>query len=264
MWQREPTRRAPAAVTSASAVEFQEVDLRFYRGRKSVQVLSDFSFAVESGEILSIIGPSGCGKSSILNLVAGFIKPTSGRILIDGRDRELTKLTVGVVFQEYLLFPWLSVVQNIGFGLSQAFVDESSKQGVVANYVHLMGLNGFENSYPSELSGGMKQRVALARALAYSPSILLMDEPFASLDAFTRYSMQELLLKIWRAERKTILFVTHDVDEAFRLSNRILVVSSRPGRVREVLQVRGSGREGSDGVTLDAAQRERIFRLMGE
>jgi ABC-type nitrate/sulfonate/bicarbonate transport system ATPase subunit len=251
-------------MTQASAVEFKGVNLRFYRGQSTVQVLTDLSFAVESGEFLSIIGPSGCGKSSILNLIAGFIEPTSGQILIDGQDRDLARVNVGVVFQEYLLFPWLTVAQNIGFGLSQSFENESHKDRVVEDHVHLMGLEGFENSYPNELSGGMKQRVALARALAYSPSILLMDEPFASLDAYTRYSMQELLLDIWRTKQKTIVFVTHDVDEAFRLANRILILSARPGRVREVLKIRGSDQATADSIVLDSGQRERIFKLMGE
>lgn len=251
-------------MTVASAVEFRGVDLRFHRDRKTVDVLEDLSFAAESGEILSIIGPSGCGKSSILNLIAGFIEPTRGRILIDGQDRQSTKVSVGVVFQEYLLFPWLRVSQNIGFGLSQSSADESSRKRIVADYVHLMGLEGFESSYPDELSGGMKQRVALARALACSPSILLMDEPFASLDAYTRYTMQELLLRIWQTERTTIVFVTHDVDEAFRLSNRIMILSARPGRLQETLRIRNAGSRDSGQVIIDAVQRKRIFELMGQ
>jgi len=194
---------------------------------------------VRPNEIVCLLGPSGCGKSTVLNLIAGFESPTSGEISLEGRPITQPGPDRGVIFQEHALFPWLTVVQNIAFGKRlRGGVEDEARYGVsVKKYVELMGLNGFESHYPSQLSGGMKQRVAIARVLVNEPEVMLMDEPFASLDAQTRLSMQMLLLEVWERLRTTILFITHDIDEAVFLGDRIYVMTARPGRMKALVPV---------------------------
>ena len=206
------------------------------RGRETV-ALTDISLSIAKGEFACLLGPSGCGKSTILNLVAGFDKPSAGAVLVDNRPIVAPDRSRGMVFQQPLLFPWLNIVDNITFGprMAGAPAEQYSKQA--ERYIQLMGLAGFEKHYPYELSGGMQQRVALARAWISEPELFLMDEPFGALDAQTRLMMQELLLRVWERSRTTVLFVTHDIDEALFLADRIFIMTARPGRIKENLAV---------------------------
>ncbi|MCX9073217.1 MAG: ABC transporter ATP-binding protein [Candidatus Methanoperedens sp.] len=183
------------------------------------------------------MGPSGCGKSTFLEIVAGLIKPTSGSVFIDGRQIKGPDRNRGIVFQGYALFPWRSVIGNIAYGLEEKGVPVKEREKICRKYISLVGLSGFENHYPFQLSGGMKQRVAIARALAYDPDILLMDEPFASLDAQTREILQGEILNIWDKTRKTVIFVTHNIEEAVFLADRIAIMSARPGIIRKIVDV---------------------------
>jgi len=199
--------------------------------------LHDVNFEVEQNEFFSIVGPSGCGKTTLLNLLAGFEQPTRGEICVGGKTITGPGWERAVVFQEYALFPWYTVSENIRYGLKRKRLPDAEQKRLVEHYVGLVGLRGFESRYPRELSGGMRQRVSIARALAVNPSILLMDEPFASLDVQTREYMQDELLKIWQSEPKTVIFVTHSIDEAIKLSDRIAIMGPRPGRIEEIKTV---------------------------
>lgn len=199
------------------------------------EAVDAITLVVRPGEFLCIVGPSGCGKTTLLRMIAGLDYPTSGEIILDGNPVTGPSPDRGMVFQEFSLFPWKTVLKNVEFGLE--ILEVPNKQQIAEEYIELVGLQGFEHSYPYELSGGMKQRVAIARALATNPSILLMDEPFGSVDAQTRNVLQEELLGIWARAKKTVLFVTHSVDEAVYLGDRILVMSTRPGRIIECMPV---------------------------
>jgi NitT/TauT family transport system ATP-binding protein len=203
-----------------------------YRARDGdVPALASVDIDVNEGEFVSIVGPSGCGKSTLLYILGGFIPADDGRIEVSGKAVTGPGIDRGVVFQEYALFPWLTVVQNIGYGLEMTGVPRAEREDTIRRLVRTIGLEGFEHRFPRELSGGMKQRVAIARTLAYDPQILLLDEPFGALDALTRETMQDELLRLWQATRKTVVMVTHDVNEAVYLSGRVLVMSQRPGRI---------------------------------
>ncbi len=202
-----------------------------------VAAIADVSLEVVQGEFVSIVGPSGCGKSTLLNMIAGFIPPSRGEILLDGRSVKGPGPDRGVVFQSFALFPWKTVLGNVTFGPKMRGVPREERERIGREYLGLVGLAGAEGRYPAELSGGMQQRVGVARALANSPDLLLMDEPFASVDAQTRMTLQEELTRIWQERRPTILFVTHDVEEAVFLANRVIVLSSAPGRVLAELPV---------------------------
>jgi NitT/TauT family transport system ATP-binding protein len=202
-----------------------------------VLALHDVSFHVENHEFFSIVGPSGCGKTTLLNMLAGFEQPTRGEARVDGELITRPGWERAVVFQEYALFPWYTVIENVRYGLRRKRLPEPEQLRLARYYITLVGLNGFERRYPRELSGGMRQRVSIARALAVNPLILLMDEPFASLDIQTREYMQDELLKIWQRERPTVIFVTHSIDEAIKLSDRITIMTPRPGRVAEIKAV---------------------------
>lgn len=221
-----------------SNVFVQNVSKVFVSTRgEPVQALCHVSFDVKQNEFFSIVGHSGCGKTTLLNLIAGFDRPSEGRIVVGGRDVLNPSWERGVVFQEHALFPWYTVQQNISFGLEMKGLARQEREQLVRYYIDLVGLTGFERKYPRELSGGMKQRVGIARSLAPDPSILLMDEPFASLDYQNRILMQDELLRIWGHETKTVVFVTHNIEEAVKLSDRVLVLTHRPGRVRELVSV---------------------------
>ena len=202
-----------------------------------VVALDQTSFTVEEGEFVTILGPSGCGKSTILRVVAGLEEPTSGHVYLDGKEIHGPGPDRGMVFQSYTLYPWLTVKDNITFGLDLKGVPKKQQDEIAHHYLDLIGLNGFDKHYPIQLSGGMKQRVAIARALANDPEILLMDEPFGALDAQTRSIMQEILLKVWEESKKTILFITHDVEESIFLGDSIYVMTARPGRLKKNIKV---------------------------
>jgi NitT/TauT family transport system ATP-binding protein len=211
--------------------------LHFSSKGEPLLALVDVTFQVEKNEFFSIVGPSGCGKTTLLNLLAGFEQPTRGELRVGGKVITEPGWERAVVFQEYALFPWYTVSQNIRYGLQRKRLPEAEQNRLVDHYIGLVGLHGFESRYPRELSGGMRQRVSIARALAVNPSILLMDEPFASLDIQTREYMQDELLKIWQREPKTVIFVTHSIDEAIKLSDRVAIMGPRPGRIEEIKTV---------------------------
>ena len=199
--------------------------------------LLDVTFCVDNHEFFSIVGPSGCGKTTLLNLLAGFERPTRGELRVG--DQLITEpgWERAVVFQEYALFPWYTVWENICYGLQRKRVPRTEQHDIADHYIGLVGLRGFESRYPRELSGGMRQRVSIARALAVNPSVLLMDEPFAALDIQTREYMQDELTKIWQREPKTVIFITHSIDEAIKLSDRVAIMAPRPGRIAEIKRV---------------------------
>lgn len=202
-----------------------------------VVAVRDFNLEVSEGEFVSIVGRSGCGKTTFLNMAAGFERPTRGEIRLHGHPISNPDRDRGVVFQEHALFPWLPIWKNVAFGPSLHGTSRDACRGIADEYLELVGLSGFQERYPDELSGGMRQRVALARVLANDPAVLLMDEPFGALDVFTRESMQEELTRIWQATRKTVLFITHSVEEACVLSDRVVVMTPHPGSIRDVVDV---------------------------
>jgi NitT/TauT family transport system ATP-binding protein len=220
-------------------LSFDRVSVEFPTAAGPMRVLDDVSLDIRQGEFVSIIGPSGCGKTTLMNMVAGFLQPTRGRVLLDGAPITGPGPERGVIFQEYGVFPWLTVKQNIAFGLTLGAnrVAAAERDEVVRRYMGLMGLADFADHHPKHLSGGMRQRLALARAYAVRPQFLLMDEPFGALDAQTRTAMQNLLLEVLQAEGKTVLLITHSVDEAIYLSSRIVVVTARPARIRTVIEL---------------------------
>jgi NitT/TauT family transport system ATP-binding protein len=216
-------------------IAFERVSVQF----GELKVVDDVSFTIGDREFVSVIGPSGCGKTTMMNIVAGFVQPTSGRVLLDGKPIAGPGPERGVIFQDYGVFPWLTVRQNIAFGLQLEAnrIPRHEHAAIIERYMHLMGLADFADAWPKTLSGGMRQRLAIARAYAVRPQFLLMDEPFGALDAQTRSAMQDLLLEVLAAERKTVMLITHSVEEAIYLSSRILVVTARPARIREVVEV---------------------------
>jgi NitT/TauT family transport system ATP-binding protein len=231
---------AQAAMTSAlrpieKKLRAEGVSMVFERDGKSTNVLDNVSLDVADGEFLCLLGPSGCGKSTFLNIAAGFLEPTSGEVRIDGDLVQGPDPRRIFVFQERGVFPWLTVEGNIGFGLFR--LSRAERERRIAHYVKLVGLQGFEKSYPQELSGGMKQRLEVARALAVNPDMLFLDEPFGALDSITRLIMRSELLRIWEAERKTIMFVTHDIEEAVQLADRVVVMSARPARIQSIVKI---------------------------
>jgi len=217
----------------APKLTIRDLRVTFARRRGGeVVALDGLSLQVGDREFVGIVGPSGCGKSTLLRVVAGLQRPTSGQVLLDGAPVTGPGADRGMVFQSYTLFPWLTVQGNVEFGLRLRGLPEHTRRTIARRYIDLVGLGGFEQAYPKELSGGMQQRAAIARALANAPEVLLMDEPFGALDAQTRALMQELLLAVWEQTHKTVLFVTHDIEEALLLSDRVYVMTARPGRVK--------------------------------
>ena len=204
---------------------------------ETVEALKDINLAVKSGEFLSVIGPSGCGKTTMLRVISGLEEPSSGDVLINGERLIEPWLQVGFVFQEYALFPWRTVSENIEFGLELKDIPRKERRERALSYIYKFGMKGFEDKYPKELSGGMKQRVAIARTLINDPAIILMDEPFGSLDSQTRNVLQEFLFDVWQSSQKTVIFVTHNIDEAVFLSQRIVGFSKRPGSIKSSIEI---------------------------
>jgi NitT/TauT family transport system ATP-binding protein len=231
-----PAAPGPAAAGRGRIV-MENVGVLFEGSGGAVQAVGNVSMTVEPGEFVSLIGPSGCGKSTLLNIVAGFVSPSAGRAMLDGAPIRRPGSDRGVVFQQYSLFPWLSVRKNVEFGLKMQGVHASKRETTARTLLGLAGLLAFENHYPDQLSGGMKQRVGIVRALATSPQVLLMDEPFGALDAQTRVVMQEILTNMWQRFRISVLFITHDIEESIFLSDRIYVMTARPGRIKAEIAV---------------------------
>lgn len=224
-------------MTADAKVHIQDVRKVYRAARGDVVALDGFTLDIRPDEFVCVVGPSGCGKSTILNILAGLDTATSGTILVDGEEIGGPSPERGVVFQQYALFPWLTVKDNVAFGLKLKGLGKEEVARLADHYIGLVGLAEFKNAYPKELSGGMKQRVAIARAYAMQPKLLLMDEPFGALDAQTRTQLQSELLKTWEEERKTCFFITHDVDEAVILAQRVVVMSARPGRIKQVVDI---------------------------
>jgi NitT/TauT family transport system ATP-binding protein len=224
--------KSPIAGTKLRA---EYVSMVFARDGKSTEVLNDIDLEVREGEFVCLVGPSGCGKSTLLNVMGGFLSPTSGQVRIDGQAVRGPDPRRIFVFQERGVFPWLTVEGNIGFGLFK--LSRSEREQRIKHYINMVGLQGFEESYPSELSGGMKQRLEVARAFAVNPDMLYLDEPFGALDSITRLVMRGELLRIWEAERKTVIFVTHDIDEAVQLADRVVVLSARPASIQQIVNI---------------------------
>jgi NitT/TauT family transport system ATP-binding protein len=228
-----------SARAAPSRIVFDHVSMEFPSKQGPLRVVDDVSYAIGDGDFVAVIGPSGCGKTTMMNMVAGFVVPTHGRVLLDGRPVRGPGPDRGVIFQEYGVFPWLTVRQNIAFGLTLAAnrANAAGRDAICARYMKLMGLSDFADAWPKMLSGGMRQRLALARAYAVRPQFLLMDEPFGALDAQTRNAMQDLLLEVLATEGKTVMLITHSVEEAIYLASRIVVMSARPTRIREEITV---------------------------
>lgn len=224
---------------SIPALELDQIWIKFSPARQAeVVAVENTSLSVAENEFVSLVGPSGCGKSTLLRAAAGLEQLNRGEVRVDGYRVDQPGADRGMVFQAYTLFPWLNVRENIRFSLKKSQLTAAEKEERVNRYIHLIGLEGFENALPNQLSGGMRQRVAIARALVYQPRILLMDEPFGALDAQTRMLMQELLLEVWESQRSTVLFVTHDVEEAILLSDRVFVMTARPGKIKAVIEIK--------------------------
>ncbi len=218
-------------------ISLLDLSKEFTKDKSRVIAVSHFNLEVDEGEFVCLLGPSGCGKTTVLRIVAGLESKTSGNVRINNKEVRNAGPNRGMVFQEFALFPWRSARKNIEFGLEVKGVPEEKRKEISTRLLALVGLNGFEDAHPKQLSGGMKQRVAIARALANDPDVLLMDEPFGSLDAQTRNLMQKELLRIWLAEKKTVLFVTHSVDEAVFLADKIVVMTARPGTVKKIIPI---------------------------
>ncbi|ODT16690.1 MAG: ATP-binding protein [Mesorhizobium sp. SCN 65-12] len=218
-------------------IVFSNVTRRFDLAGNEFVALDRFSLDVADGEFVTVVGPSGCGKSTALNIAAGLLAPSEGEVLIDGKGVDGPGPERGMIFQQYALFPWLTVRQNVEFGLRIKGEPAARRRETAEHFIDLVGLGHFADALPKTLSGGMKHRCAIARAYAVNPSVLLMDEPFGALDALTRVQLQDQLLETWSRERRTVMFITHDVDEAVYLANRVVVMAARPGRLQEIIEV---------------------------
>lgn len=217
-------------------IEINDLTKIFETKKEQVTALQNVNLTVKEGEFVVLVGASGCGKTTLINTIAGFEKPTNGEVLLHGEPVTGIDPRCGMVFQQYALFDWKTVINNVDFGLKMKGMKLKQRREIAQQYIDMVGLQGFENAYPSQLSGGMKQRVSLARTLANNPEIMLLDEPFAALDAMTRQVLQEELIRIYRESKKTILFITHSIDEALLLSTRVAVMTSRPGRIKQFLE----------------------------
>lgn len=257
--------KAPESPTKG-AVNVEGISMIFHQKERSHQVLDSVNFQIKPGEFVCLLGPSGCGKSTLLNIIAGFIKPTAGYITVDQQPVTRPGADRGFVFQQYSLLPWKTIFQNVELGLKIKGMPKAERKDMVGEYLNLVGLGSHGNAYPAQLSGGMKQRASIIRALVNSPSVLLMDEPFAALDAQTRHMMQELLLNIWQTLKTTIVFVTHDIEEAVFLGDRIFVMGVQPGRIKAEIPIPlKRPRHVDDMLTQDFTQLNRqVFNLIRE
>ncbi len=246
--------------TAAVSIRNVSMDFPGKSAGEQIDVLQNISAEVAPGEFVCIVGPSGCGKSTLLNIVGGFLHASAGEVVVEGEIVTGPNPRRIFVFQENGVFPWLNVRENVAFGVRHSTRVERDR--IVARYIDMVGLTGFENAYPHELSGGMRQRVEIARALAANPDIIYMDEPFGALDFLTRLKMRADLVRIWQSEKKTILFVTHDIEEAVQLADRVLVMSPRPGTIQEIVDVDLARPRHLDS-TGYLEKRDRIFRVMG-
>jgi NitT/TauT family transport system ATP-binding protein len=249
----------------SAKISLRRVGKVFATRSGEVSALTEVSLDVPSGQFLVLVGPSGCGKSTLLDLVAGLSRPTSGEVLLDGRPVTGPGLDRGVVFQQYALYPWRTAQSNVEFGLEGKGIPRRQRRERAEHFLDLVGLSGFADRYPHELSGGMKQRVAIARSLAFDPDVLLMDEPFAALDAQTREGLQDELLRIWERTGKTILFITHGIDEAVYLGQRVAVMTSRPGRIKQIIDIPLGSRTATEDLRSDpefARYRHQIWSLL--
>lgn len=218
-------------------IQVRDITKHYEVGGKRFEALGGVSLDVAENEFVTVVGPSGCGKSTLMNILGGLDEPTSGSAVVDGKEVRGPSPERGIIFQQYALFPWLTVRQNVEFGLKTARVPADERRRTAQHFIEMVGLADFADSLPKTLSGGMKQRCAIARAYAMNPSILLMDEPFGALDALSRVRMQEHLLETWEQDRRTIVFITHDVDEAAFLANRVVVMAAKPGRIHRIIDV---------------------------
>lgn len=251
----------PSSVISNTILEIDSVSRTYIDDENNtVEALQDVSLSVKQGEFLSIIGSSGCGKTTLLRLIAGLDTPESGRLKLNDKTITQPAPERGYVFQQGSLFPWLTVEQNIAAGLKARGVYRENKHQV-AHYINLIGLNGFEKSFPHQISGGMAQRVAIARALINNPNVLLLDEPMGALDSFTRADIQDKLLELWKNNSTTMILVTHDVDEAIYLSDRIVVMTPRPGKIKEIIEVKLSHPRHRGGPEFLGLRREILEKL---
>lgn len=230
-------QRTKVSAMSNHKIQVQNINKTFELGNERFEALGDVSLKVDENEFITVVGPSGCGKSTLMNILAGLDEPTGGTAFVDGREVDGPSPERGVIFQQYALFPWLTVRENVEFGLKTAKAPTEERRRTAQHFIDMVGLTDFADALPKTLSGGMKQRCAIARAYSMNPSILLMDEPFGALDALTRVRMQEHLLQTWEKEKRTIVFITHDVDEAAFLANRVIVMAARPGRIHRVIDV---------------------------
>jgi len=245
-----------------AGIELRGVSKTFGRGADALLALDGIDLDVAPGEFLTLVGPSGCGKSTLLDLVAGLAEPSAGEIRVDGRPVTGPGLDRGVVFQQYALFPWRTALANVAFGLETKGVPRRERLDRARAVLDLVGLAPFADRYPHQLSGGMKQRVAIARSLAYEPEVLLMDEPYAALDAQTREALQEQLLDIWRRTGTTVVFITHGIEEAIYLGQRVAVMTSRPGRIKQLVRIELPEAEDVRSTPEFAAQRHQIWQLL--
>ena len=258
-----------SAVTTSKAkgsVNVEGISMIFNRKGYSTQVLDSVNLQIKPGELICLLGPSGCGKSTLLNIIAGFIKPTAGYVMVDQHQVKKPGADRGFVFQQYSLLPWKTTYQNVEFGLKIKGIPKAEREDMVGEYLNLVGLGKYRHAYPRQLSGGMQQRASIVRALVNSPSVLLMDEPFAALDAQTRHMMQELLLNIWETLKTTVIFVTHDIEEAVFLGDRIFVMGVQPGHIRAELDIPlARPRHVDDMLTPEFSQLNRqVFELIRE
>ena len=260
-----PKLKVPVDSTKG-AVNVEGVSMIFSDRGQTNQVLDSVNFQIKPGELACLLGPSGCGKSTLLNIIAGFIRPTSGYVMVEQQQVTKPGADRGFVFQQYSLLPWKTTFQNVELGLKIKGIPKAERQDMVGEYLNLVGLAKYRNAYPSQLSGGMKQRASIVRALINSPSVLLMDEPFAALDAQTRHMMQALLLNVWETLKTTIVFVTHDIEEAVFLADRIFVMGVQPGRIKAELEVSlPRPRHLDDVMTSEFTQTSRqVFNLIRE
>ncbi|MGB3293350.1 MAG: ABC transporter ATP-binding protein [Phormidesmis sp.] len=237
MVQEALTQLKISTEPTKGAVNVEGISMIFSQKDRSNQVLDSINLQIRPGELVCLLGPSGCGKSTLLNIITGFVKPTAGYVMVDQQPVTKPGADRGFVFQQYSLLPWKTVFQNVELGLKIKGMPKAKRQEMVGEYLNLVGLAKYRNAYPAQLSGGMKQRASIIRALVNSPSVLLMDEPFAALDAQTRHMMQELLLSIWETLKTTIVFVTHDIEEAVFLGDRIFVMGVQPGRIKAEINI---------------------------